>query len=55
MATAEWRFSPRTPTRQEKTAFVVLVALYAVLLLATAPWAATPGLADARLAMVAAG
>jgi signal transduction histidine kinase len=54
MATAEWRFSPRTPMRQEKIAFAVLVALYAVLLLATAPWAATPGLADARLAMVAA-
>jgi signal transduction histidine kinase/CheY-like chemotaxis protein len=54
MATAEWRFSPRTPTRSEKTAFAVLVALYAVLLLATAPWAATPGLADPRLAIVAA-
>jgi signal transduction histidine kinase/CheY-like chemotaxis protein len=54
MATAEWRFSPRTPTRSEKIAFAVLVALYAVLLLGTAPWATTPGVADARLAMVAA-
>jgi len=53
MAIAEWRFSPRTPTRREKTGFTVIVVLYAVVLLGTAPWAATPGLADARLALVA--
>jgi signal transduction histidine kinase/CheY-like chemotaxis protein len=47
-----WRFSPRVPTRAEKTAFVVLVALFALLLLGTAPWAAAPGVADPRLALV---
>ncbi len=54
MSTTEWHFSPRIPTRAEKTAFAGLVALYALLLLGTAPWAATPGLADPRLATVAA-